>query len=397
MGFSCRHFNVIAGSSEFPTGDTDALRRSRSETLLTKLAQALIDCGVGWQLDTSKNVTTSSFTDIPCNNNSSKTYPGLFFVNTISGCKLFMAYFGDEIQYCGIKDFSGSDLVLYNGYKYHGGVCISIIPGGSSSTFGDPTTSTFLPSDATRICGTFYRSTFGSSSIKYAAAYNPANGYLYSYTILATPYVVSPYCTNNSNGAAPSFYPASNLIYATGRIFGKVLHDETSKNAKYGTYMIRSMTDTNESFAGVISSSVTVFGTSIALPGYNFGQSNMQLMFPSASISRKDGTWILGGDGSQYNTIAMCPDIEMLSDKIFSQSGKMRWIPIFIMFYRPGGMSSDGVTSGDGVKGILDTDLFRCALVSNKTSYDTFDSGKFVVLETSQNLVIGYEPSNIES
>ena len=388
MGFKVKSFYVIGGDSNFPIGDTDALRRTRSEFILTKLSQALISCNVGWQLDTTRNATDTSYIDIPSRSNS-KTYPALFFTNSISGCKLFMAYFGDEVQYNGIKNFSGSDLVLYKGYDYHGGVCCSIIPEGSSSVFGDPTTTTFIPSDATRICGTFYNYTF-SSSYMYSAAYNPTSGYLYPYCICATPYAVAPYSTYRSDVTAPSVMPSSQLIYVTGRIFGYVAHPLTNLNAKYGTYIIREGTNPYESYAWVMSSELSVFGETIKVPARSNGFSPYG-NYPSASVSREDGTWILGSDSSSYNVIAMCNNVEQLSSKVFSRESntKTRWIPIYIV-YCSSNISSTGITNGDGVKGIIDTDLFRCGISTVRTG--SFADGSFVDLE-NQNLLTGLDAS----
>lgn len=389
MGFRVNSFYVTGGSEEFPLGNTDALRRSRSEFLLTKLAKALIGCNCGWQLDTSKNATDTSYTDIPTRSDS-KSYPGLFFINTISGCKLFMAYFGDEIQYNGIKNFSGHDLVLYKGYDYHGGVCCSIIPADSSSVFGDPTTTNFIPEDATRICGTFYNYTF-SSSYLYCAAYNPTEGYLYPYSICATPYVVAPYSTYRTDGVLPTFNPSSQLIYATGRILGSVTHPETHSNARYGTYVIREGTNPYESYAWVMSTDISVYGETIKVPARSLSFSPYG-NYPSASISREDGTWILGSDSSSYNVIAMCPNVEELSSKVFSRTDttKTRWIPIYLI-YCSTNIASTGVTNGDGVKGIIDTDLFRCGISNVRRTM--FDNGKFIDLE-AQNLLTGWEPTN---
>lgn len=47
------------GPDEFPLGDTEALRVQRSKVCLSKLAEALISCNVGWQLDTKRNQTVT--------------------------------------------------------------------------------------------------------------------------------------------------------------------------------------------------------------------------------------------------------------------------------------------------------------------------------------------------
>lgn len=385
MVFRCKSCYVVAGSAEFPTGDTDALRRSRSETLLTKIAQTLISCDCGWQLDTSKNATDTSYVDIPCATGS-KTYPGLFFINTISGCKLFMSYFGDYIQNYGIKDFSGGDLVLFNNNKYHGGVCTSIIPEGSSSTFGDPTTSTFIPSDATRICGTFYRTNFIFSSIKYAAACNPINNYYYKYWVFATPYTIGFY-VNRKDGEQPDI---ATIIYTTGKLFSTVSHVESHRNAKYGTYMFRDQSGDDEGWATVLTSQITVLSETIQIPARSDNQSNPYTVHPSASVSRADGTWILGGNGSNYNTIARVEDVVHLSSKVFTASSSTtRWIPFSVVYIATN--LTTGIVSGDGFKGILDTELFRCGISSKG---DTFDGGKFVCLESTKNILTGIDPQD---
>lgn len=386
MGFRCKTFYVVGGSDEFPTGNTDELRRSRSETILTKLAQTLISCDCGWQLDTSKNATDTAYANIPCTTETT-TYPGLFFINTISGCKLFMSFFGGPIQNYGIKDFSGGDLFLYKGSKYHGGVCASIIPHGSNSTFGDPSSSTFIPADATRICGTFYRNTFDYSSIRYASACSPQSGWAYKYWVFATPYVVGFYVNHTTDGAMPGCYRP---IYMTGKIFGAIFHDEIHPNAKYGTFVFRDQSGDDEGWAINLGSSMTVLGTSISIIGQpNSPQNYYTASFPYASISRENGTWILGSNGNNYNVLARCEDIMHLSEKVFTASGTTtRWIPISIVY-----IASDlsvGVKPGDGAKGIIDTDLFRVAICSRG---DAFDGGKFYCLE-APNLLTGIDPQD---
>ena len=385
MLFRCKSFSILGGSEEFPVGDTDELRRSRSETCLTKLAQALISCDCGWQLDPSKNATNTSYSDIPCATGT-KTYPGLFFVNTVSGCKLFLSYFGDSIQYYGIKDFSGGDLFLYKNSKYHGGVCASIIPQGSTSTFGDPSSSTFIPVDATRICGTFYRNTFNFSSIRYASAYSPRSGWTYRYWVFATPYAIGFYSNHAEDGTTPGCYRP---IYVTGKIFGAIFHNEIHPNAKYGTFVLRDQTGDDEGWATNLGSSITVLGTSIGTIGQPNNPTSYHLLCPYGSISREDGTWILGGDNNNYNTLARCGDIMYLSSKVFTASSTTtRWIPISIVYVASD--LSTGVKPGDGAKGIIDTDLFRVAICSRK---DAFDGGRFYCLE-SPNLLTGIDPQD---
>jgi hypothetical protein len=51
-----------------------------------------------------------------------------------------------------------------------------------------------------------------------------------------------------------------------------------------------------------------------------------------------------------------------------------------------------GVVPDDGLKGYLDTDLFRAS--NEMTRGQMFDNGKFICLEDSIGLIIGWDSSN---
>jgi hypothetical protein len=390
MGFKVRSFYVQAGSAEFPTGDTDALRRSSSETLLTKCAQALIDCDCGWQLDTTKSATLTSYTDIPSRNSTPQYYPGLFFTNTISGCKLFMAYFGAETYNHGIKDFSGNDLVKFASNFRYSGVCVSIIPEGSSSVFGDPTTSTFIPTDATRICGTFNITT--SSTGVNSVAYNPTAGMYYRYYIGATPHTI--FVSVNYDNAAPPGGKIYVPVYTTGRIIGELAHKSDNLNtAKYGTLLFRVPPDTShgEQWAATNFSRYYLYSGIgyIDVPGNGFN-SDYQYGYlqHSVVITKADGTWI-NTTGTSTNVIYYTPDVNALLKEVHNSSSDARWTPLAVTVLS-NNLTTNGIIPGDGFKGYLDTDLYRAG--SLQTRGVLLDEGKFLV--TQQGLYIGWDPSN---
>lgn len=396
MGFKLQQVVVLAGSTEFPVGDTDALRLSRSQTLLTKCAQAIIDCNVGWQLDTTKSATTLSYTDIP-DKSGTKNYPSLFFVNTISGCKLFMAYFGDSVYSYGIKDFSGNDVIPAKGYKNHGGLCVSIIPGESSQTFGSPTSNTFIPSDATRICGTYWRATNAAiSGEEYAAAYNPTSGTYYTYSILATDSVVGVTC-NHTTIESESHAISINPIYVAGKIFGIISHSQSQTNALYGVVIPKSESYQYEAWCDTQTKSFSPYGTKLNVPWSDISSSG----FPGGSFAKADGTWVngsqaIGGywcNASYYTTdIAMCDN-----GSTFNLSGSYRWSPIGMMVNTTSAqLTTLGVTPGNGFKGYIDTALFRA--MNKGASSGVLDNGNFVIFEdaayTGSCMIWGWDPSN---
>lgn len=335
----------------------------------------------------------TDFTDIPSIGYPNwPAYPGLFFTNTISGCKLFVSYFGSHNS-VSMDDLNGRSFVRIrtgNGYEGKGqysGIIASIIPDGSDSEFGDPFSDKFLPDDATRLYGTVVGQGGGT---KYSAAYNPESSRHYKYYILATPYVLCIYANTaiDSDPTLP-YVP----IYATGRIFGTVFHEETAKNAKYGTYAFRRVTDTYEGWAAVISSQLTP--GNIYVPSYST-LNYLNDYYPSAAVAKQNGEWLLGAEGSLgsiiYFVYSICMDYLQISEYLHYKQDTTRWIPIYIVvqMYRSD-LISYGITPGDGVKGILDTDLFRCGVGTRGQMYD---GGKFIYLEPNKGLLLGWDPSN---
>jgi hypothetical protein len=401
MGFKFKRIDLTAGSSEFPTGSSDALRRSRAETILSKCAQAILDCNCGWALDTSKNATVNSFVNIPCNNNA-LTFPGLFFVNSTSGCKLFVAYFAEKNQY-GIKDFSGngSDIFCLNNStgRYSSCLCMSMIPDGSSSTFGDPATTTFLPADATRIIGTGNSSTDYNDYASYA--YNPQAGYVASWGLFVSPYAIVV-CTKRQSGSAPSFGVPS---YAIGRIFGTLAHTEDNTGqAKYGVINFR-QNSSGLDYEGSQDPIAFSSGAGGSPAKYFCGNDPNQsvaaisdLAIPTkacASVSKADGSWIGGTDSANFGSTFYPSDVGQLSPYIFNSSGnnKSRWVPYAVAVVS-NDLTTYGVVPGDGFKGYLDTDLFRCAL---GTYGQTFDNGNFICADATYNFLIGWDSTNTDS
>lgn len=401
MGFIQRRLDVVGGTAEFPTGTSYADRLFRSKTILTKAAEALIACNVGWQLDTNKSASTTDYANIP-DYSGTEPFPGLFLVNSISGCKLFMAYFGDNAVTNGIKDFSGNDIIPFNGYKYHCGLCMSMIPAGSSSVFGDPSTTTFIPSDATRVVGSYYSNQSSLSNPQFCAAYNPTNNAKYTYIILATAYCISVFTTHDDGGVA---YNLAMPTYACGRIFGFISHEETQNNARYGTVIFRySMGSFPEAWVAVCSTndSPVIYGSGINFPWYsatythNPVNGNYQTC---GAISKADGTWVNGSgtiSGYRYNVTLFTVNPWLLERTYTFENSNtnIRWSPIGMMSVgNQNNISDIEISPGNCFKGLLDTELFRACNASVPRG-SIFDNGKFIVPEDNVGWLIGWDPSN---
>jgi hypothetical protein len=397
----------VSGSTDFPVGNTDALRRTRSEFVVKACAEALISMNIGWTLDLSRtndSSTTSDFANVPCITGSN-TYPALFLVNSISGCKLFIAYFGgvQTTDHC-MKNFSGNDLFQMSSTSYTNtiaGLCVSMIPDGSTSTFGQTFDSSFLPADATRIIGTARYYTTSSNGI--TLCNNPDSGKYISWGIWANEYVFAASAAYGSS----DYWTLKTPSYAVGKLISLLAHEEdNSVNSRYMTLAFRDSTTNSEGSesedASVINSTITkhagnsdtnVLG--VATSAFKTGAS-----YVMGAISRTDGTWINGTDSSTYNVILMPLGVEQTSTYVYNaSSGKSRWIPFQVMV-TSSNLSTYGVVSGDGFKGIIDPDIIMYAFTNNGSNISygqLLNNGKMMCIDPTYNLLLGWDASNTDS
>lgn len=384
MGFRCEMCHVVGGSEEFPTGETKELRRSRAEVLLKKCAQCLIDCNVGWSLDVSRCATLNSFINIQCfTTNDSLPAPGLLFINSISGCKLLMFY---EPFKLGTKNYNGTSNFLYGMTTYNSGLCISIIPSGSNSVFGDPSTDTFYPDDATRVCGSYYRSSYSSSHAP--AAENPVNGTYYLYYILASQDCVAICANHHTDISCLQWVRPAVPTYSTGKIFDKLAHEEdNTPQAKYGTMVFRYEIgyDNYEAWARVRcweSFPIISNGSNYNIFGYKDYINN-----PSAiCFTNSNGEW-LNAYSDTYRLYFPASWMTLSPNAC----NKLPW-SAFIAVQVSTDIATNGVIPGDGFKGILDTEYFRA--VGNADGGTLFNNGKFLIPETNLGIAIGWDPNN---
>jgi hypothetical protein len=403
MGFKFKRIDLLAGSAEFPTTDTSYTgRRARSLTIMEKIGHAILDCNCGWALD-SRTPTVTDFADVPTKA-AGETYPGLFFRNTTSGCKLFVAYIANQVQY-GMKDFGGTGDDLFRcgsgTGRFVSSLCMSIIPGGSSSEFGDLTATTFLPSDATRVIGTDV--TYESDGQNGAFASAPTAGWIYSYGLFVSPYCIAVSTAKSQANPGNLGVPS----YAVGRIIGTLANaSDTTNQAKYGVIGFRNKNDINTCAEGTYSiigysqstrlgenGSIGLLGTDPV--GTGGLDSYLGATHTCCCISRADGSWVNGSDDTTYSSVLYPSEAHQLSGYLFNSTnnGKSRWVPMEVVV-----VSSDldtyGIVPGDGFKGYFDTELFRCAL---GTYGQTFDNGNFICCDSTYNLLIGWDPNNTDS
>lgn len=400
MGFKFKRIDLVNGTSEFPVDSSESYsgRLFRSKTIMRKFKEAILNAGCGWQLDSTRtDADEDGFVGIP-NSPGTENFPGLFFVNQkTGGAKLFICHMSVKTN-VGIKNFSGNDVFCMDAIHSHStnestqtGTCVSIIPEGSDSVFGDPTTSTFLPADATRIVATVN----GYANDYASVAYKTYVNFINSYGLFINENTIALSIKRKENE-----YPSIGVpVFATGKVFGSLAHStDIANSSHYGTVLFRECSVNWEGNQSRNYLDSTPYGNN----SRNFigisTTSNLSSLINSTKISacftNTNGNWINGSDRAHYNTVIYPSDTRQLSSAILSGvgSGKSRWCP-FAVAVISDDPSTYCVANGDGFKGYLNTDLFRCAIGAYG---QTYDNGNFICCDSAYNFLIGWDPSNTD-
>ena len=402
MGFRFKRFDYVGGSGSW-TGGTDTTSQvARSQAVCKDFADFIIACGKGWTLDTGRNATTSDFVSVPIQDRSGTTQsfyaPGLFFTNSISGCKLFLcvagfgSYYGIALnnEYL-LNEYTTTDRITQNG------IILSMIPGGSSSTFGNTFDSTFLPSDATPIAGSTWKTVSPSNYLANFISYNTSSEN-YSYGIFVDSYCVGLGANYTTDGTVPNL----RLAFFVGRIVGTLAHEsDTLPQSRYGIIRFNGGLDANYSRVETFYpytftlQSTTTYGCYFSESINSSSSSNDDVKKNNGALFAADGT---RRDGRNSSNVRYYPHTAFaLSDNAkltnATTTDAVRWVP-FEFGIVSEDLATNGVVSGDGFKGYLDTDLFRCANVNFNQLYN---NGTFIGAHATNHLMIGWDPSNTDS
>lgn len=405
-GFKYKKVAFTVGSADFPADTGSANVLIKEQSIVKGIAQAIIDCNVGWELD-SRHSSITDFKEIPDYNynstNGGMRPTALFLTNTAgsnpSGCKLFIGYVAgtrgkgldvDNSMLCKVYNPSSPNNVCVSG------LLLSIIPSGSNSVFGT-TAADLIPSDATRVTGTILFSYENFSSNYAFANQSLANGDTYEYGVMVTPYVIGIV-----------FKAASDNVYARcfcGRILGDLIHptEDTGNYAKYGTitFNINGVTSNTPNEISVKTNNANNFKlwnvSSSTNDSYfggiddNFSNqrtvTNGEYMCGGNSVCDVNGNWI--SNTANTGVLLVAFEYMAFSDMFTSFSGtSRRWTP-YVVSVISNDIDTYGVVPGDGFKAYLDTDLFRCM---NAVHSQLYDNGNFIGV--NYGLALGWDPSN---
>lgn len=409
MGFRFKRFDYVGGTGTWGTGSTP---RSRSEAVLKDMADWLIASETGWGLDTDRNATTSSFVDVPFWNpytqtSYSSTYdaPALFFVNSTSGCKLFMCVQGNLVgtgcfapKTPSLERFNSTYTLQLESDNYGEstfGIILSIIPGDSSDEFGSAFdgTTTFLPSSATPMIGTCQGWGYTTTSYPISYIYSNDTGYCFSYTLFATSDVIGINGGFTTNGSAAS--TSEQKGYFVGKIIGTSAHESALPQALYGLIQFGYCTaSSNSEFYTAYTKS-----RSLGANNVTFAQSEPFTSALARTVGNSAGCIFssLGGRKMYVYDAASVrwypASVDEMSDRIQTSAitGATRWVPISIGVVSTD-LSANGVIPGDGFKGYLNTTLFRSAIC---TANQLYADGAFV--GCSNNLLLGWDENNTDT
>lgn len=402
MGFRFKKVLFTLGSDAFPYGKDDAAKSLiRAQTIVRSIAQALIDMGIGWGLD-SRHSGITDYKSIPDYYYGDRN-TALFLVNAVSGCKLFLGCVVGK----GNKGINVSDDFIVKTYNSSytssagcvAGVIMSIIPAGSQSVFGT-TASNLIPSDATRITGTIVTNS-NPSYINDTFVYNnSANGTVFGYGVCATKDVVGIIWRGTSDGI---MWPRC----FCGKILGTLAHkSDNTIQSKYGTITFKcspggsgGCSEEGWAYQNATSGETTYnISSNNTTPAYgsinsqfnaasNYSVSGSNYICGGNSVCNESGSWV---SNTENTGVCMRMDNFMiLSDMIHSFSGSnIRWSSL-IMAILSTDPAAYGVVAGDGIKGILDTDLFR---IANCSYGQLYNNGKFIGF--NERCLLGWSPNN---
>lgn len=402
MGFKYKKVTFTCGDANFPTTTTEADLRLKSETIVKAVVQALIDMNIGWQLDPSRSTSITDFTEVPVVTDT-RTYPGLFLTNSVSGNKLFVAYLGvrNSLYNFYINDNYDQLFGYYNPSNTSAkplvsGLVMSMIPGDANQSFGASFGSDFLPSSATRLIGTADGYTYSNTSPNNIAIRASSNT-IFAYGIFATEYCIMISGGYSVNGSMPGI----NLIFALGRVLSDLAHSEDIlATARYGVVKFSYGSSSNSPGVSYTELSRFTSYSDITVNGYTRnvrGSKLSQSANYNTSVTQNLPCQFFNSSGGVINVSSstMCsiyplqPEITC-SNVISTITGTQgRWCP-YVAYVMASDLQTNGIIPGDGVKGYLDTDLFRHC--GNDGYAKLFDNGTWI--GTNYFMIVSWDPNN---
>lgn len=342
----------------------------RSKEIIAAFADYLIKSGEGWGFDPEFTKNADDFT----------TIGNGFTYDSCSICQFLKHENGTRLcaRYCVRNRRIDKTLEMkIDSYTNitHAGLSISIIPSGSPNKWDlsdNCTTSSFIPTDATRFVGNA-TSIYGYTSPE-SVVYKDRNGdakmtIKYSFGVKGDSVFIA------LNGLSTSTDASKIDLCFAGKFFGVLSQSEdVGYHSKYGAFM--SATSYEYSRSSHIFNSQSNWD----YPYTTYFRSTVDTLPPSGIDSNSQSLKCFNSNGAAITS--------GIIDNIRTGKTLFGAIGFYIASIDP---QTYGVTKGNGMKGYADTDVFRA--VYPQFSYGTlFDGGRFIYL--GSGWAIGWDPSN---
>lgn len=340
----------------------------RSKEIIAAFADYLIKSGEGWGFDPEFTKSAEDFTQIGsvANYNNCSICQFLKHENGTRLCARYCAEYRGINQTLEMKIGSEANVT-------HAGLSISIIPSGSSNKWDlsdNCTTSSFIPTDATRFVSNGYSTSSRGESVVYLDRVWPGKRTIkYSFGVKEDSVFIAINGESSSDDASKI-----DLCFA-GKFFGVLSQSEdVGYHSKYGAFM--SATSSEHARQSNIFNSQSDWNG----PYTTYFRSTVDALPPSGIDSNSQSLKCFNSNAAAITS--------GIIDNIRTGKTLFGAIGFYISSIDP---QTYGVTKGNGMKGYADTDVFRA--VYPQFSYGTlFDGGRFIYL--GGGWAIGWDPSN---
>lgn len=369
-----------------PTGTAGATKMANDvKWIIKNVCNLIIQCEPHWTHDPEYTATEDDFVRIGTNTSRNYQEYAHFLINTVTGSRLLVCYLlGLNAQVnaavCCQSRYTS------NGSRFAVGLCFSMLPGGSSSSWNISsacTTSAFIPNDATLLlgpCNKIYSSNTDESILGYYNGETTRSNY--RYVVIAKEDLIFVALGSVGN------VDLKNAM-CVGKIFGQLCNQEDNQYySKYGAFLFNTDADT------LIRETVANNATATAAFWLNtrsnnvFWNANLAGCYFRSSIITRPVTYV-----SSQSRPQMTGTNPMVSsgDRTSSITSGKTAFGAFMMSHSSDDANSYGVVPGNCFKGYLDTDFFR--YVYYGFQYDTlFDGGNFIYAGGA--IALGWDPSN---
>lgn len=357
------------------------------------ICDMIVNSGTGWGYDPRTPQGTHLF--VPSRNNTHQ-FPFTYLINETSGAKLLVTAFIGNSRTSSYAE-NTNNLVQINIQNYFypkdaeshfnddtynldpAGVSMSMIPAGSSSVFPSVIPANFtdvwIPNDAIPIVTQtpYYSKYLHGGEYPFGSV---TTGNILSYGLFIDTEFILVSSSMSNTSTRSQLYPD----YAIGKIFGTIANEDVDYGyqSKYGAVQL---------WRNLYQDSVSTQNVTINQNNATTPIKGVNLAYLATRSTSVPAAFMFAANGDPIRCMSFygTPSWQLLGVQSNNEatSGVTRWIPIAVANVDA---PIRGVVPGDGLKGYLDTNLFRVA-ISTKGNY--YNDGQFVAFE--QGLLVAWD------